>query len=165
MLNGLDLFTGYGGITLALSEWVRPIAYCEIEPYCQSVLLSRMSEGRLPIAPIWDDVRSLHGCMLPEIDIIYGGLSCQDVSCSGAKKGLLGELSGLFVEVMRLAEEIKPSFVFLENVRGICGYLSTIAKEMAALRYDCRWGIISAYDVGAPHKRERWFCLAKLSDT
>lgn len=33
MLNGLSLFTGIGGIDLALSEWVRPVAYCEIEQY------------------------------------------------------------------------------------------------------------------------------------
>jgi site-specific DNA-cytosine methylase len=37
VLNGLDLFTGIGGLSIALSEWVRPIAYCEIDPYCQEV--------------------------------------------------------------------------------------------------------------------------------
>jgi len=41
-LNGIDFFAGIGGISLALKEWVKPIAYCEIDPYCQAVLLSRM---------------------------------------------------------------------------------------------------------------------------
>ena len=47
MLNGLGLFEGIAGITIALSEWVKPIAYCERDRYAQSVLLSRLSEGLL----------------------------------------------------------------------------------------------------------------------
>lgn len=60
MLNGLDLFSGIGGLSLALSEWVRPIAYCEIDPYVRGVLLSRMAEGFLPEAPIHHDVTKLN---------------------------------------------------------------------------------------------------------
>ena len=75
MLNGLDLFSGIGGIGLALEPWVRTIAYCEREPYAQAVLLSKMREGRLPSAPIWDDVRTLRKEVLggQRIDIIFGG--------------------------------------------------------------------------------------------
>ena len=83
MLNGLDLFSGIGGITLALQEWIRPIAYCEIDSYCQSILLQRMQEGNLPKAPIWDDIRTLSTKELPSIDIIYGGFPCQDISKIG----------------------------------------------------------------------------------
>jgi len=61
MIYGLDLFTGIGGITLALSDYVRPVCYCEIEPYAQSVLKTRIKAGDLPDAPIWDDVRTLDG--------------------------------------------------------------------------------------------------------
>lgn len=116
MINGLDLFSGIGGITIGLSEWVRPVAYCEIDPYCQSVLISRMLEGTLPTAPIWDDVKTLQGADLPEIDIICGGFPCQDISVAGHGKGLEGERSGLFFEIVRLAKEVKPTFLFLENV-------------------------------------------------
>lgn len=56
MINGLDLFSGIGGISLALQPWVRTVAYCEIARYAQSVLLSRMQTGELEIAPIWDDI-------------------------------------------------------------------------------------------------------------
>src|SRR5690606_41162245 len=44
---------------------------------------------------------------------------CQDISVAGAGKGLEGERSGLFFEIMRLAKEIKPKFLFLENVPAI----------------------------------------------
>ena len=78
MINGLDLFSGIGGITKALEGYVTPVAYCERERYAQAVLLSRMAAGDIPVAPIWDDVTTLHGDMLPPVEIIYGGFPCQD---------------------------------------------------------------------------------------
>jgi DNA (cytosine-5)-methyltransferase 1 len=162
MLYGLDLFSGIGGISIALGDWVRPMAYCEIDPYCQGVLLSRISDGKLSSAPIWDDIKSLRSSMLPaKPDIIYGGFPCQDISVAGKGKGLEGERSGLFFEIMRLAEEIKPSFIFLENVPAITarGGLRVV-REIAERGYDCRWCTLSAASVGAMHKRERWFLLA-----
>lgn len=161
-LNGLSLFSGIGGLDVGLSEYVKPIAYCEIEPFCESVLLSRMQEGDLPKAPIWDDIRTLCGNQLPKvIDIIYAGFPCQDISIAGLGKGLEGERSGLFFEIMRLAKEIKPRFIFLENVPAITtrGGLQVV-REITNLGYDCRWCIISAKSVGAMHLRKRWFLLA-----
>ena len=160
-LNGLDLFSGIGGISYALQDWVRSIAYCEIEPYCQSVLLSRMQEGDLSKAPIWDDVRTLPYDELPGIDIIYGGFPCQDISVAGAGKGLEGERSGLFFEIMRLAKEIEPKFIFLENVAALrTRGLETVLRELTKAGYDCRWTMLRASEVGAIHKRERIFILA-----
>lgn len=161
LLKGLDLFSGVGGITYALQEFIEPVAYCEIDPYCQSVLLSRMQTGDLPKAPIWDDVRTLPFKELPPIDIICGGFPCQDISVAGTGKGLAGERSGLFFEIVRLAKEIKPKFIFLENVPAITtrGGLQVI-REIAEMGYDCRWCVVSAASVGALHRRERWFLLA-----
>ena len=162
MLNGLDLFSGIGGLSIALSEWVRPIAYCEIDPYCQGVLLSRMYDKCLVQCPIWDDIFSLDGSNLHSfVDIVYGGFPCQDISIAGHGKGLEGERSGLFFEILRLAKEIKPKFIFIENVPAITsrGGLRVV-REIAAMGYDCRWCVISSASVGALHKRDRWFLLA-----
>ena len=160
-MNGLDLFSGIGGIGIALEPWVRTVAYCERDRYAQGVLLSRMQSGDIDRAPIWDDVTSLRGDMLPRIDIIFGGFPCQDISVAGLGKGLDGERSGLFFQIARLIQECKPSFVFLENVPAIrTRGGERVVKELAALGYDCRWTTLSAAAVGAPHKRERWFLLA-----
>ena len=163
-MNGLDLFSGLGGISLALRDYVRPVAYCEIEPYCQSVLLQRMQEGHLPKAPIWDDVRTLpinSPRSLGTIDIIYGGFPCQGISIAGHGKGLADERSGLFFEIIRLAKEIKPTFIFLENTRAILqrGGLQVI-EELASIGFSTRWTVKSCEEIGSPQKRERWFCLA-----
>lgn len=166
MLNGLSLFSGIGGLDVALSEWVKPIAYCEIDPYCQGVLLSRMADESLCNCPIWDDVKTLEGNIFKgAIDIIYGGFPCQDISVAGHGKGLAGERSGLFYEIIRLCSEINPRFIFLENVPAITVRGGTeVVREIASLGYDCRWCVISAASIGALHKRERWFLLAHAYD-
>lgn len=164
LLKGLSLFSGIGGIDLGLREWVQPVAYCEIEPYCQSVLLQRMSEGYLPKAPIWDDIRTLssgNSDNESSINIIYGGFPCQDISVAGRGAGLEGERSGLFFEIMRLAQEIKPRFIFLENSNAITtrGGLEVI-RSLTSIGYSCRWISKTAQEEGSPQLRKRWFCLA-----
>jgi len=165
MLNGLDLFSGIGGLAVALRDYVRPVAYCEIDTYCQAVLLSRMASGDISSADIWDDVRSFPTLDVRRpIDIIYGGFPCQDISVAGHGKGLAGERSGLYWEIHRLAKEIQPAFIFLENVPAIlCRGGSAVVQSLTALGYDCRWCVISAASVGALHRRERWFLLAHSS--
>ena len=113
-LNGLDLFSGIGGITLALQKYVKPITYCEIDRYCQGVLISRMQDGQLPIAPTWDDVTTLRAEHIkPRPDIIYGGFPCQDISVAGTGVGLAGKRSGLFFEIIRLVSVLRPTFRLL----------------------------------------------------
>ena len=51
-LNGLDLFSGIGGISEALDPWVETRAYCERDPYAQAVLLSRMERGEIDVGPL-----------------------------------------------------------------------------------------------------------------
>jgi len=161
-INGLDLFSGIGGISLALKDYVRPIAYCEIDPYCQGVLLSRMADESLCNGTIWDDIKTLDGNIFKgAVDIIYGGFPCQDISVAGHGKGLAGERSGLFYEIVRLLRETRPKFLFLENVPAITGRGGVeVVKEITKMGYDCRWCVISAASVGALHRRERWFLLA-----
>lgn len=164
-LYGLDLFSGIGGLSLALEPWVQTVAYCERDLYAQGVLLSRMCAGELDAAPIWDDVTTLRGRDLPPIDIIFGGFPCQDISVAGNGEGLDGKRSGLFFEIVRLAEETKPQYLFLENVPAIrTRGLDAVVEALAKLGYDCRWTTLSAEEVGAPHKRNRWFLLAKRTD-
>lgn len=164
-MNGLDLFSGIGGISLALAPWVRTVAYCERDRYAQSVLLSRMRDGHLDRAPIWDDVTTLRGAMLPPIDILFGGFPCTDISVAGRGLGLAGEHSGLYFEILRLLDETKPRFVFLENVPAIrTRGLNTVAETLAERGFDFRWTVLSAADVGAPHLRKRWWLLAAHPD-
>lgn len=161
MLNGLDLFSGIGGLSIALKPWVHTVAYCERDAYAQAVLLSRMASNELDRAPIWDDVTSLRGSMLPRVDIVFGGFPCQDISVAGRGKGLAGERSGLYWQTHRLIRECRPSFVFLENVPAIrTRGAREVAESLTDLGYDQRWSVISAKEIGASFIGRRWFLLA-----
>lgn len=160
-LRALSLFAGIGGAELALADYVRTVAYCEIDSFCVSVLLSRMADGRLPVAPIWDDVRTLDGTALRGcVDIVIGGFPCQDVSKAGRCAGLDGERSGLYRELVRLVAQTQPVFVYLENVAAIRRHAHRVIGELADMGFDSRWGHVSAQHAGAPHIRDRWWCLA-----
>jgi len=165
-LYGLDLFTGIGGITLALDQWVKPVCYCEIDEYCQKVIQARIRDGNLPGAAIWDDIQTLNkkefgkaGIPFPEI--ITGGFPCQDISNAGSRVGLEGERSRLFFQIMRLTNEFRPRFLFLENVSAIITLgIGTVLSEISKLGYNARYGIIPASAVGARHRRSRWWLFA-----
>jgi len=170
-LTHLSLFSGYGGADLGLKLWgelagvdVRTVAYVEIESYAQSILQSRISDGALDDAPIWDDVTTFDGKpWAGRVDLLSGGFPCQDISCAGKGAGLEGKRSGLFYEIVRLLGEVRPRFVLLENVSAIyVRGLDTVLGKLAEAGYDARWTAVRASDVGAPHRRERWFCLAHL---
>lgn len=163
MLRGLDLFSGYGGISIGLRKYVRPITYCEIESYAQGILISRMEDEHIPFAPIWNDVTTLDGKQFKGlVDMLYCGFPCQDISVAGHGKGLEGKRSGLFYEIIRITKEARPAFVFLENVPAIrTRGLQEVLRAFTKVGYDCRWTCLSAASVGANHRRERWFLLAK----
>lgn len=161
-LNAISLFSGIGGFEIGIGDYCRTVLYCEADKHAQGVLLSRMVEGKIDCAPICTDVREITGEFIDiPIDIIFGGFPCQDISVAGKGVGLEGERSGLFFEIVRLAKEIKPSFLFLENVPAIrTRGLDRVIEELTEIGYDLRWCMLSASRVGANHKRERWFLLA-----
>ncbi|KKK64282.1 hypothetical protein LCGC14_2985790, partial [marine sediment metagenome] len=138
-----------------------PICAVEIEEYPRKVLLARQRDGILPWFPIWDDIKTFDGKpWRGEIDIVVGGFPCQDISCAGKGKGITGERSGLWGEMFRVVREVRPRFVFVENSPILTSRgLGVVLGDLAALGYDARWGVFSAGDVGARHKRERLWII------
>lgn len=162
-LRTFHLFAGAGGGILAdLLLEHNPIGACEIEQYPRNVLLARQRDGILPAFPIWDDVCTLDGKpWRGSVDVLCGGFPCQDISSAGKGAGITGARSGLWKEYARLIDEMRPRFVFAENspllrTRG----LGVVLEDLAALGYNARWGIMGAWHVGAPHKRDRMWVLA-----
>ena len=162
-LRTMHLFAGAGGGILAdkLLGHV-PVCAVEIDPECRASLLARQRDGLLERFPIWDDVRTFDGkAWRGHVDIVSGGFPCQDISAAGTGKGLDGERSGLWMEMARVIREVEPRSVWLENspvitTRG----LDRVLWDLAEMGFDARWGMFSAGDAGARHKRERFFCVA-----
>jgi DNA (cytosine-5)-methyltransferase 1 len=162
-MNELALFAGAGGGILGghLLGW-RTVCAVEWEPYAACVLVARQNDGLLPPFPIWDDVQTFDGRPWRGIvDVISGGFPCQDISIAGGGDGLDGERSGMWAEMGRIIGEVRPRFAFVENspmltFRG----LKRVLADLTSMGYDSRWGVVSAANVGANHRRERIWIVA-----
>lgn len=169
-LRVLDLFAGIGGFSLGLERTggFETVAFCEIEPFPQKVLRKHWPE-----VPIYEDVRELTAERLAAdgiaVDVITGGFPCQDISNAGERRGIAeGTRSGLYAEVLRLACDIRPKFIILENVAGLLsgpseqpgGWFGRILGDLAECGFDAEWENIPASALGAPHRRERVWIIA-----
>lgn len=162
-LTQISLFSGAGGLDLA-AKWsgIRTVCYVEYDRYAQGVLMSRIRDGGLDDAPIWDDVRTFDGSeWRGKVDIISGGFPCQDVSHAGKREGLKdGTRSGLWSEFARIIRQVEPRWVLVENVPGLLsvdsgGGFGTVLGDLAEMGFGAFWYILSAAAVGAPHRRKR----------
>lgn len=123
-----SLFDGISGFPLASVRYgIEPIWASEIEPF--PILVSKI---RFPRMEQMGDITKLNGAYLPPVDIICGGSPCQDLSVAGARAGLVGARSGLFMEQVRLVKEmrnadklrgrtalyVRPRYMAWENVPG-----------------------------------------------
>jgi DNA (cytosine-5)-methyltransferase 1 len=167
-LRELHLFAGAGGGLLgSLLLGHRPVCAVEIDPYCRRVLAARRDEGLLPAElEIHDDVTTFDGhAWRGRVDLVAGGFPCQDISVAGKGAGLDGKRSGLFFELLRVVREVRPRWVYLENVPAITSRgLDRVLGALAELGFDAEWCVLSAADAGAPHLRKRWWCLARMVD-
>ena len=169
-LRVLDLFSGIGGFSLGLERTggFETVAFCEIEEFPRKVLRKHWPE-----VPIYNDVRTLTADVLARdgiaVDVITGGFPCQDLSSAGRRAGLgEGTRSGLYAEVFRLACDIRPKFIILENVAGLLSgpsqqrgqWFGRILGDLASIGYDAEWENIPASALGAPHRRERVWIVA-----
>jgi len=163
-MNELALFAGAGGGILGgkLLGWTT-ICAVEWEPYPASILVSRQNEGLLPPFPIWDDVRTFDGHLWRGlVDVISGGFPCQDISAAGKGAGITGERSGMWKEMARIIGEVRPRFVFVENSPMLTSRgLGTVLADLSKMGFNAEWGVISASDVGANHKRDRIWIKAQ----
>lgn len=161
-LRVLDLFSGFGGVSLGLERTggFETIAFCEIEPFPRRVLAHHWPE-----VPCYDDVRTLTAARLAadgiRPDVIAGGFPCQDISLAGKGAGLGGEQSGLWGEYLRLIGEIRPAYVIVENVSALLSRgMGDVLAGLASCRYDAEWDCLPASFVGAPHNRDRVWLIA-----
>ena len=123
-----SLFDGIGGFPLAaIHNGITPLWASEIEPF--PIEVTRL---RFPDMLHVGDITKLNGADLPPVDIITGGSPCQDLSVAGARAGLAGARSGLFMEQIRIVKEmrdaderrgrtahaVRPRYMCWENVPG-----------------------------------------------
>jgi hypothetical protein len=134
-LTAVSLFAGIGGFDLALERaGADAKAAVEINGECRGVLARHF-----PQTALFGDVTEVTGEQLraagfvPGRGIITGGFPCQDLSVAGRRAGLGGARSGLFWEIMRLADELRPRWLLLENVPGLLSAVCSCTGDGACV--------------------------------
>ena len=163
-LRFIDLFCGIGGFHQALHKLGgKCVLACDIDKDCRTVY--KDNYGIEPVA----DVKKIDEKTMPDFDVLCGGFPCQAFSNGGKKKCFEDERGLLFDEIVRIAKEKKPKFMFLENVKHILkvsnGEVITYIKDkIASIGYHLQLFQISPHNYGIPQQRERVYFVCIRND-
>jgi DNA (cytosine-5)-methyltransferase 1 len=153
-----SLFAGVGGFDLGFERAGLECAWqVEIEPACGAVL-----KRHWPDVQLHADVRQVGRYNLAPVDVVCGGFPCQDLSVAGARAGLAGERSGLFYEMARIVDELRPLWVVWENVPGLFTSnggrdFAAVLSELDRIGYGGAWTVLDARYFGLAQRRRRIF--------
>lgn len=96
--------------------------------------------------------------------IVVGGFPCQPYSLAGKRKGKNDDRH-LWPEMLRVIQEIQPTWVVGENVPGLVNWsggvvFEEVQSDLEAEGYEVQSFILPAAGVGAPHRRDRVWIVA-----
>jgi DNA (cytosine-5)-methyltransferase 1 len=183
------MFSGSGILDRAVEQATggTVVWHCETDHAASAVLAQRW-----PGTPNLGDVRRINWSRvrwgISPIDLLVGGFPCTDISNAGTRTGLRpGTQSGLWSEMVRAIEVLRPPQVVIENVRALLTTpanrtptiethaprsvvesgaqivdtgIGAVLGDLADLGYDAEWEALSASGAGAPHRRQRVFIVA-----
>ncbi|MGL4297538.1 MAG: DNA cytosine methyltransferase [Candidatus Neomicrothrix subdominans] len=154
--GGLELGLAHAGIDHELAWW------CETDPWAAAVHAAHTT------APNLGDLRDLTASA-PPADIVTAGFPCQPVSTAGRRSGVDDD-RWIIRAVVAVWRASGARWLILENVPGLLTAndgeaFGAVLDALAEVGATARWAHLRASDVGAPHRRERWFCLAHADHT
>ncbi len=180
----LSFFSGAMGLDIGMSNGgIHALLACEFNKYCRMTI-----EKNEPDMALIGDINKyepdeiLKMAKIPEgrkVDVIFGGPPCQAFSTAGARKALDDERGNVFLRYIEVVEKIRPTYVVIENVRGLLsapypyadidepvkgGAFCVILDRLKAAGYTISFELYNAANFGAPQIRERVVMIGKLGD-
>lgn len=200
-LISFSLFSGAFGLDLGLEKaGFNTVSVVEIDRDCNKTIA--INRPYLLECAVPRDIRKVsskqllteggktlglnRSLQIGEIDLITGGPPCQPFSTAGKRLSVGDPRGSLFIEFLRLIEEIQPRFFVMENVRGLLSApiehrphklrgseypplkpeempgaaLKIILAEIENIGYQVTYRLLQAADYGVPQTRLRVFFLA-----
>ena len=163
----LDFFSGVGGFRKGF-ELCGMVCkgHCEIDKFADRSYraIHDIKEDE------WyaEDITKVAPADLPRVNLWAGGFPCQDISVSGRQRGLAGERSSLFFEIVRLLKgtpaEDRPEWIVLENVKNLLSVnrgwdFTTVLCALAEIGYHLEYGLLNSRFHGVPQNRERIYLV------
>lgn len=159
----ISLFAGIGGFDLALNRAGHHCVYVnEWDTYAVKTY-----EKNFIHKVDTRDIRKVPAKHLPDFDLLVGGFPCQSFSVAGKRRGFEDTRGTLFYEIARILRRKRPSYLLLENVKGLLSHdngetFKTIMWTLDALGYECQWQVCNSRDHSVPQNRERVFIIGHL---
>lgn len=167
----IDICSGIGGFRSALEKHGHEcMAFAEIDKFAKQsykAIYDTENEEELDdITSVTDEHFRLYR---GQVDIITGGFPCQAFSIAGDRRGFEDTRGTIFFHIARAIKEIQPSYVLLENVKGLLSHdkgrtYGTIVQALDELGYFIEWGLFNSKYWGVPQNRERVYILVTRKD-
>ena len=168
-MNFLDLFAGIGGFRLGMERAGHTcIGYCEIDKFSRmSYQAIHDTKGEIDYKDNTEVTNEEFRKLKGTVDVICGGFPCQAFSIAGKQLGFEDARGTLFYEIARATKEIKPRYLFLENVRNLLSHdkgktFERMLTILDDLGYDAEWQVLNSKNFGVPQNRERVFIIGHL---
>ncbi len=170
-MNFIDICSGIGGFRSGLEKaGFNCIGYVEIDEYVR-----KSYEEMYDTTGEWTatDIRTVESNEIPKADLWCFGFPCQDISIAGKHKGLTGERSGIFYNIISLLKnkdsKDRPEWLLVENVKNLLSIeggeaFTEVLSEISETGYDTEWVLLNSKDFGVPQNRERVFIIGHLRE-
>ncbi|QLE55611.1 DNA cytosine methyltransferase [Nostoc sp. TCL26-01] len=196
-LISIGLFAGAFGLDLGLEQaGFHTVSLVEIEPDANKTIV--LNRPHLIESAVPRDIRQVSAQRLleeggrvlelgrpllaGEVDLVTGGPPCQPFSTVGKRGSVIDPRGSLFMDFIRIVQEIQPRFFLMENVKGLlsapihhrphnqrgAGFpplesdemegaaLQIVLTEMRAIGYEVSPPLlVEAADYGVPQTRSR----------
>lgn len=172
----ISLFSGAMGLDIGLSQaGLKIVIGQDFDKACiQTMKANKENVLGGDIRKITSDqLLELSGMKKGEPFMICGGPPCQPFSTAGKRLGINDPRGSLFMDYVRMVNEIRPRFFVFENVKGLLStklrtangeetntpVVDVILEEFSKLNYKMVYGILDAVNYGVPEFRERFIII------
>lgn len=170
-MNFIDICSGIGGFRSALEmNGHNCLAFAEIDKFAkQSYRAIYDTDGEEDLDDITTITDEHFRLYRGQCDIITAGFPCQSFSIAGKRAGFEDTRGTIFFHIARAIKEIQPSYVLLENVKGLLSHdegwtYRTIVQTLDELGFISEWGMFNSKYWGVPQNRERVYILVIRKD-
>lgn len=169
-MKSIDLFAGAGGLSCGLGmAGFSPILANELVEAHANTYQKNHQDTQVVIGDVRQvceaNLKRRLGLKKGELDLLAGGPPCQGFSVNAPIRDLDDERNHLFKDYLRVASELLPKAILIENVPGIVSLgkgtvVQQIYKELEELGYSVDHRILYAGHYGVPQTRFRTIIIA-----
>lgn len=161
----LDLFCGAGGFSHGMHKNTNfeTLVAVDFNSYATETFKRNMPNADVITGDITNEevkrqiISKSKAC---GVNMIIGGPPCQGFAMKGKKLGLKDPRNFLFLEYLKIVQEIMPDVFVIENVKRLLTtengwFRDEILAYIKQLGYFVEFGVLNALDYGVPQSRER----------